>query len=55
MIHCIYMLGDYTYKQGDLPDQYGTAKYSVTNNTWEQLPNTSWSTSLGQAVFIQSL
>ena len=34
----IYVLG-YTCKQGNWSYQYGVAKYSVTNYTWEQLPN----------------
>ncbi len=51
----IYVVGGSTHKKGDLfmSAQYGTYRYSVVDNTWQQLPNTSWYTN-GPAVFIHN-
>ncbi len=48
----IYVLGGYGYKPGGLFLQYGVAKYSVHDNRWEVLPNTTWSTYNSAPVFV---
>ncbi len=37
----IYLVGGHTWEQDVDSYQYGTYKYSIVDNTWQQLPNTS--------------
>ena len=48
----VYVLGGKIRKQGRGITQYGAARYSVADNTWQQLPNVTWNTWKGPAVFI---
>ncbi len=48
----IYVIGGITYKKRVYSYQYGTYKYNIVDNTWQQLPDISWDTFNGPAVFI---
>ncbi len=48
----VYILGGRTYKDGVVYPQYSVARYSVADNTWQQLPDITWDTYQGPAVFI---
>ncbi len=50
----VYVLGGGIYKEGVGPSQYRVARYSVADNTWQQLPNITWITWDGAAVFIHN-
>ncbi len=48
----VYVLGGETYRDGVGIPQYRGARYSVADNTWQQLPDITWDTHYGPAVFI---